>query len=216
MLKIEIDWAEARHHENEFFDTTQPWCSLDSYYQSFLRTSNLTNLLSTILAELIAKRCEAFTLSVFFIVCLVADGICVHRLPKIQNELYQAMQQTEESLRALPKEPSHDPVGEVLRVLGDFQKELSERLEGTPDEDGLLQTIRPHTMVFRREIRSTAPDFVPWERKEDSNDLPEVTFLSSEEEEGDEDDIAPIPIYIEDVMQRALKLVFEPSPHNTL
>lgn len=97
MLKKGIDWAGARHHENDFFDTTQPWCSLDSYYQSFLRTSNLTNRLSTILAELIAKR-----------------------LPKIQNELYQAMQQTEESLRALPKEPSNDPVGEVLRVLGDF------------------------------------------------------------------------------------------------
>jgi len=126
------------------------------------------------------------------------------------------MQQTEESLRALPKEPSNDPVGEVLRILGDFQKELSERLEGTPDEDGLLQTIRPHTMVFRREIRSTVPHFVPWERKEDLNDLPEVTFLSSEEEEGDEDDTASIPIFIEDVMQRALKLVFEPSPYDTL
>jgi len=30
---------------------------------------------------------------------------------------------------------------------------------------------------------------------------------------GDEDDIASIPIYIEDVMQRALKFGFEPSPH---
>jgi len=70
---------------------------------------------------------------------LVVDGICVHRLPKIQNELYQAMQQTEESLKALTKEPSNDPpVGEVLGVLGDFQKELSEHLEGTSDKDGLL------------------------------------------------------------------------------
>ena len=150
------------------------------------------------------------------LICLVVDGICAHRLPKIQNELYQAMQQTEESLRALPKEPSNDPVGEVLRVLGDFQKELSERLEGTPDEDGLLQTIRPHTMVFRREIRSTAPHFVPWERKEDLDDLPEVTFLSSEEEERDDEDRASIPIFIEDVMQRALKLVFESFPHGAL
>jgi len=49
------------------------------------------------------------------------------------------MQQTEESLKALTKEPSNDPpVGEVLGVLGDFQKELSEHLEGTSDKDGLL------------------------------------------------------------------------------
>ena len=69
MLKKGIGWAGARHHENEFFDTTQPWCSLDSYYHLFLQTSNLTNRLSTILAELIAKRCEAFTLG--FFLCLL-------------------------------------------------------------------------------------------------------------------------------------------------
>ena len=39
-------------------------------------------------------------------------------------------------------------------------------------------------MIFRHEIHSKVPHFVPLELKEDSNDLPEVTFLSSEEEEG--------------------------------
>jgi len=38
-------------------------------------------------------------------------------------------------------------------------------------------------------------------------------LLSNDEKEGEEDDIASIPIYIEDVMQRALKFGFEPSPH---
>jgi len=84
---------------------------------------------------------------------------------------------SELALRAFPNEPSNVLVGEVLRVLGDFQKQLFECLEGTPDEDGLLQTIRSHTMIFRREILSTALHFAPWEGKEDSNDLPEVAFL---------------------------------------
>ena len=83
------------------------------------------------------------------------------------------MQQTEESLRALPKGPSNDPVSEVLRVLGDFHKELSERLEGTPDQDGLLQTIRPHTETFRCAIRFTAPYFLPRTREEGVDTLPE-------------------------------------------
>jgi len=61
-------------------------------------------------------------------------------------------------------------------------------------------------MIFRREIHSKVPHFVPLELKEDSNDLPEVAFLSSEKE-GDEHDIASIPKYIEDVMQRVLKFL---------
>jgi hypothetical protein len=35
---------------------TQPWSSLEPRYQKFLRTSNLTERLSVILSELIAKR----------------------------------------------------------------------------------------------------------------------------------------------------------------
>lgn len=59
MIKDGIDWAGARRHENDWFEQTLPWCSLDPYHQSFLRTTRLVDRLSTILAELIAKRCEA-------------------------------------------------------------------------------------------------------------------------------------------------------------
>ena len=51
--------------------------------------------LGKILADLIAKRCEAFSFT-----CLnrlVDDGwLCVRRLPEIQDELYKAMQATGE------------------------------------------------------------------------------------------------------------------------
>ncbi|KIM62717.1 hypothetical protein SCLCIDRAFT_118891 [Scleroderma citrinum Foug A] len=215
MIKDGIDWAGARRHESEFFATTQPWCGLDSYHQSFLRTTKLTDRLSTILAELIAKR-----------------------LPEIQDELYRVMQFTEERLRALPKEPSNDPVGEVLRLLGGFQKEVSERLEGTPDETGLLQTIRPHTEKFKSEIHGTAPNFVPWEREENVwHKLRPAGFLSTEEKVGNSDDedddgvsgkhfapntpkkrpvVVPLrnAIYIEDVMQRAQKARTRELPDN--
>lgn len=57
-LKNGISWAEARKQENDFFALTQPWSTVESQYQKFMRTSNLTERLSTILSELIAKRSE--------------------------------------------------------------------------------------------------------------------------------------------------------------
>lgn len=93
----------------------------------------------------------------------------------------------------MPHPPSGNPLGEVLRVIDAFKKDLSERVEGTPDADGLLQKIRPHTAKFRRRIYATAPSFVPWERENDGDDrtMPEATFLANEEEsesDGDDDD----------------------------
>ena len=52
-----ITWAGARRREEEWFASNQPWCNLDSFHRSLLRTSKLVERLSNILAELIAKRC---------------------------------------------------------------------------------------------------------------------------------------------------------------
>lgn len=51
-----ITYLEARRRENEWFTSTQPWSSLEPQYQKFLRTSQLTERLSLILSELIARR----------------------------------------------------------------------------------------------------------------------------------------------------------------
>jgi hypothetical protein len=56
MLAEGISWAEGRAQEDKFFSSTSPWSSLGSLYQSYLRTSNLTERLSLILSELISKR----------------------------------------------------------------------------------------------------------------------------------------------------------------
>jgi hypothetical protein len=55
-LSLGITWADARRQETEFFAIAQPWSSLDPRYQKFLGTGNLTERLSLILSELIAKR----------------------------------------------------------------------------------------------------------------------------------------------------------------
>jgi hypothetical protein len=54
-----ILWSEARKQENDYFSMTPPWSSLETTYQNYLRTSNLTERLSIILSELISKRSVA-------------------------------------------------------------------------------------------------------------------------------------------------------------
>ncbi|KAI6010933.1 P-loop containing nucleoside triphosphate hydrolase protein [Pisolithus orientalis] len=190
-----INWVGARNMERDFFATTKPWSGLDSHLHQFLGTSRLTERLSAILAELIARR-----------------------LPEIQEELQAVILQAQSELGELPPEPSSNPVGEIHRVLNGFTREVSECLKGTPDENGLVQTIRTHSERFKREIYFTAPSFVPWERKDAQRHpgLPAIKFLSNEEnighdDESDDDASGPLPatlrssniIYIDEVMQRA-------------
>ncbi|KAJ7889632.1 P-loop containing nucleoside triphosphate hydrolase protein [Mycena leptocephala] len=130
---------------NDFFCLTPPWSELDHLYQKYLRTSNLTDRLSSILSHLICKR----------------DSRC--SLPQIQIELETTVQKTRANLAQLPKPPSSDPVGEIAALLHGFVGELYKILEGVPRADGLLQIIRPAQEQFRRAIRTTAPDFRPFE-----------------------------------------------------
>ncbi|KIJ13505.1 hypothetical protein PAXINDRAFT_81017 [Paxillus involutus ATCC 200175] len=199
-LSLGITWADARRQETDFFTIAQPWSALEPRYQKFLGTGNLTERLSLILSELIAKR-----------------------LPEIQKELMNSLQKTEAELRALPRAPSSDPVGEVLHVLSSFSRDLSRRLEGTSDADGLLQTIRPCQEAFKRAIRRTAPNFIPWEKTQKSRELPEPRFLANEEgddEDSDEesDDESEHEhehkIYIDEVFKRAQSARTRELPDN--
>lgn len=142
-LQAGISWEEARSSEREFFSLTSPWSSLEFSYQQHLGTSNLTGQLSDILSELIMKR-----------------------LPELQDELRILLEKTQESLKTLPKPPSTDALTEILHLIGDFSRDLARHLEGTPDEDGLLQAIRPAHETFKRAIRATAPNFKPFEKSQ--------------------------------------------------
>ncbi|KAI6107747.1 P-loop containing nucleoside triphosphate hydrolase protein [Pisolithus croceorrhizus] len=194
-ISLGINWMEARSMEKEFFAGERPWSGLDSHLHQFLGTGRLTERLSAILAELIARR-----------------------LPEIQDELQTIIVQTRSDLEELPPAPSNNPVGEIHRVLNGFVRELSELLKGTPDENGLIQTMRLHSEAFKREIYSTAPNFLPWEQKDSHRRLrlPPAKFLSNEEnidteDEDDDDELGLTPpvalrgnaIYIDEVMQRA-------------
>lgn len=63
-----------------------------------------------------------------------------------------------------------------------FTNDISKHVEGIPDEDGLLQSVRPAQERFRLEIRKTAPNFRPYERKyAGRRHMSKVKFLTNEE-----------------------------------
>ncbi|KAF9461844.1 P-loop containing nucleoside triphosphate hydrolase protein [Collybia nuda] len=211
-LKQGMTWRDARKNEDHFFSVTSPWCDLDAVYKKYLGTSSLVDRLSNILSDLIFKR-----------------------VPEIQDELERSMIAAREALMSLPREPSRDPRSEISTMLHVFVTDIARHAEGVPDEDGLLQSIRPVQERFRRALRTTAPKFRPFERRyADVKELEKAEFLAHEEGaedfELDDDDDREIlrkpsstkssrniprgPIYIDEVMERAEQACTRELPGN--
>jgi hypothetical protein len=152
--------------------------------------------------------------------------------------------------------PDRIPIGEeanwlpsIRNLLHSFTSDIACHIEGVPDEDGLLQAIRPAQKRFRKSIRMTAPNFRPFEQKyENRRHRGRALFLSSEEGEDGEDEASESEededeedeaseredctetfaqpskkrkqvankIYIDEVMDRAQRLVFHMFHHRNL
>jgi hypothetical protein len=69
-------------------------------------------------------------------------------------------------------------------LIHSFTVDLARHIEGIPDHDGLLQTIRPAQEKFRKSIRMTAPNFRPFESSlKEQRHLSRASFLANEETE---------------------------------
>lgn len=78
-------------------------------------------------------------------------------------------------------------------MLHGFVTDLAKRVEGIPDEDGLLQCIRPAQERLRRALRITAPDFRPFEKRyAETKKLGRAEFLLHEE---GHEEIGPSDVY---------------------
>jgi hypothetical protein len=128
-------------------------------------------------------------------------------LPEIRDELNKGLQRTDAALGSLPRPPSNEPVADIYTLLSTFARDVAAEIGGTPDENGLIQAIRPLQEGFRREIRATAPQFVPYSRKnagEERAPLPIAGFLEAEEEPmEDAHQLSGSEIFIDDVMERS-------------
>jgi len=85
-------------------------------------------------------------------------------LPELAEELQNLLKETDSQISKLPAAPSDDAQGEIISLISDFSRELASYIEGTHDENGIHQTIRPMNGFFSTEIRATAQKFFPFER----------------------------------------------------
>jgi hypothetical protein len=60
-----ITYEEARQKEADFFETQEPWSTLDWGYQQRLGTEKLTRHLGQALSDLISKRQVFVTLNLY-------------------------------------------------------------------------------------------------------------------------------------------------------
>jgi hypothetical protein len=131
------------------------------------------------------------------------------RLPELEEELEKLLERTTHDLSRLPSPPSSEPVGEMLRLIGSFARSIEYLVEGTPDDDGLIQALREPRKSFKKAIRQTAPDFRPLARPKRLMSIkqlatpPAPIFLKDEEEDWQDQTSSSDAIYIEDVMKRA-------------
>jgi hypothetical protein len=107
-----------------------------------------------------------------------------------------------------------DPVNDIANLLHIFTSELQRHcIQGVPHSDGLLQAMRPAQLRFRKAIRETAPEFIPFEReKAGKKTLPKPRFLDNEEEYGEEGSEglqarAARSVYVDEVYARAMQSV---------
>lgn len=86
-------------------------------------------------------------------------------------------------------------------MVSGFSRSLSTYVEGTPDEQGIHQTIQPLHVRFKDAIQETAPDFRPYKSGERLHYEP-PTFLAAEKMELGSDESA---IHVDQVMNMALR-----------
>lgn len=161
-LRQGVTWEEAREQENLFFSTATPWSTERDYRHRF-GTRNLTGSLSDILSDLIRRRLVSlwnvrFYHGSFFFVSYSS-------LPELDIELRNLLQETELQLSKLPGPPSEDAQSEVILLVSNFARELATYVEGTPDDNGIHQLIRPLNETFSTAIRGTAQPFSPFVRE---------------------------------------------------
>jgi len=88
-------------------------------------------------------------------------------MPKIQQTIQTHIDITRRLLSELPPPPSPDPHSEILSLLHNFTTDLDRHIYGISADfesslsNGLIQSIRPSHERFKRQIRNTAPVFLP-------------------------------------------------------
>ena len=127
-------------------------------------------------------------------------------IPQISADIRRRRDETLEALSRLPPSITANPFGEALRLIADFQRAVQKEVDGTTSEHGLIQKIRVHEQQFRRDLRGTAPLFVPFNSTDEFARIPVIDFLAEEERDLGANGFTEI-IFLDHVQKRARECV---------
>ena len=105
-------------------------------------------------------------------------------MPELAIELENLLRETEAQIRKFPAAPDDDAQGEIIMLVSGFTRELASYVEGTPDDNGIHQAIRPLNRAFLAKIRDTAPKFSPFESGRPQSYSPSEFLPSDVEDDG--------------------------------
>ena len=96
----------------------------------------------------------------------------------------------------------------MLRLIGSFVRSIERLVDGSPDDNGLMQALRGPHSEFKKAIRRTAPDFRPLPRPLSAERLtippaPPSFLVDEETDWPDQLKGTNRALYVEDVMKRA-------------
>lgn len=158
-----LSHVKARDIEAEFFNTTSPWMTSTARAQDRLGTPNLVVYISKLLAMKVKESCAHLTCPIF--TNLTNDAS--HSLPKLKENVTKLQQQCAKDLAELPPVTTGDPPLFVLSEITEFSETVRQHVNGSPRRYAkVVQSNNNAYEDFARNIRATAPLFIPFERSD--------------------------------------------------
>ncbi|KAK7676574.1 hypothetical protein QCA50_020450 [Cerrena zonata] len=191
-----ISAEEARRVEKDFFLRISPWSKSSQQYR--FGTHNLINNISTLLSQLIDEK-----------------------LPSMQLEVDNQLDKCMKRLAELPAPITSDPSSYILSLVTSFCSSVRLNVHGDPHSAELVQATRKIYGSFKHDIRSSAPEFLPFV---DKQDIPAdvAKYLNLDEDDEDDEDMpienrGPKPhnyIFLQDVKNHIQRSLTRELPNN--
>lgn len=108
----------------------------------------------------------------------------IHRLPNIIKDIKELHDALAEELKTLGDGPSADPCSEMLGLVRKYSDAVADWVEAEPDKEQFYQAVKWEYAEFKKEVWSTAPRFVPLNKKE----LASKRFLEAITSNGGDDE----------------------------
>ncbi|KIJ68612.1 hypothetical protein HYDPIDRAFT_106826 [Hydnomerulius pinastri MD-312] len=184
--------AQAREAEDVFFGSTKPWCN--SLHPDRFGTGNLIKALNTHLVRMIEST-----------------------IPRVRAETTRLLDECTRGLDEIPPAIT-DHTNYTMKLLATFCLTVDQHVQGGGAFCGLIQKHRKTYSSFRRDIRLTAPRFVPFPSASKATMEFEDNLASDSDASSDEEDddcvLSQNPIYLEDVREHIQKSVTRELPDN--